>query len=141
MNWRKSQLQKNNIQGTPLYTAYRADTQLLLHHRMKQIPEHNSYSHNDIQEHGIHVTLRYHDIYPPSYPLHPHQRCSVNRPVRHIPYQSLPAVNEAFVLAFGAELVNPVIYLELDFQDALARFSFRPPPAFRRFSCGQAPVA
>jgi len=43
------------------------------------------------------------------------QRYLVNRPVAHIPYQSLPAVDHAFVLAFGTEPVNPVIYLELDF--------------------------
>lgn len=70
----------------------------------------------------------------------------MNRHVRHIPYQSLPAVDHAFVLvyalqgAFRAEPVNPVIYLELYFQDTLAWLSFRPPPAFRRFSGWQAPV-
>lgn len=65
----------------------------------------------------------------------------MKRPLAHIPYQPLPAVDQALVLAFGAQPVNPVIYLELDFQGALARFSIRPPPAFRRFSCRQAPVA
>lgn len=40
----------------------------------------------------------------------------MNSPLRHIPDQSLPAVEHTLILAFGGSPVNPFVYLELNFK-------------------------